>query len=351
LIETSPNGEVLSCLGISFQAQSAFEDVPIDFNNFYVVNIDGYCYCVLPVMAQQQPCTKGITFHQMEVFEAVARHGSYTKAAAELYLTQPTVSIQVKQLTKTIGLPLFEMMGRRLSLTTAGEALLATCRNVLAQLSTLDDALIAFQGLDQGTVKVATVESGKTALVRQLKPFMDRYPGLELSLFIGNHQELAARLQDNLDDIYLFSMPPALNGVEVFPCMDVPLHIVTHRQHPLAEQSAVTPQQLSQESWILSEPGSVSRQLLETFFMAQGITVGRRLELSSYEAVKASIRAGLGIAVLPASSLSPSELATDFAILPVAEFSLRKQWHVTYLKGKYLSPGAKVFCDYLLEHL
>ena len=300
-------------------------------------------------MNQQLPHTKGITLHQMEVFEAVARHGSYTKAAEELYLTQPTVSIQVKQLSKTIGLPLFEMVSKKLHLTAAGDALLATCRQVLAQLSTLDEALVAFQGLEQGVVKVATVETGKTALVRQLKPFMDRYPGLELSMHIGNHRQLLERLQNNEDDIYLFSLPPALNGVEVLPCMDVPLHIVAHQQHPLAEQVVVSPQQLAQESWILSEPGSASRQLLEDFFTAQSIQVRRRLELSSTEAIKASIRAGLGIAVLPASELSKADLETDLAILPVAEFSLRKQWHLAYLKGKCLSPGATVFLDYVLE--
>ncbi|WOD40200.1 LysR family transcriptional regulator [Nodosilinea sp. E11] len=300
-------------------------------------------------MTQQLPSTKGITLHQMEVFEAVARHGSYTKAAEELYLSQPTVSIQVKQLSKTIGLPLFEMMGKKLYLTPAGDALLSTCRQILAQLSTLDDALLEFQGLERGTVKVATVESGKTALIKQLKPFMDSYPGLELSLYIGNHRQLLSRLQNNEDDIYLFSLPPALNGVEVFPCMEVPLHLVTHRQHPLAEQAVVTPQQLAQESWILSEWGSASRQLLEEFFAAQSIKVRRRLELSSYEAIKASIYAGLGIAVLPASSLSQAELDADLAILPVPEFALRKQWHLAYLKGKYLSPGAKVFLDHVLQ--
>lgn len=300
-------------------------------------------------MNQQLPSTKGITLHQMEVFEAVARHGSYTKAAEELYLTQPTVSIQVKQLSKTIGLPLFEMVSKKLYLTRAGDALLTTCRQVLTQLSTLDEALVAFQGLEQGTVKVATVETGKTALVQQLKPFMDRYPGLELSMHIGNHHQLLERLQNNEDDIYLFSLPPALNGVEVLPCMDVPLHVVAHHQHPLAGQTVVTPQQLAQESWILSEPGSASRQLLEDFFTAQSIKVRRRLELSSSEAIKASIRAGLGIAVLPASELSRTDLATDLAILSIAEFSLRKQWHLVYLKGKCLSPGATVFLDFVLE--
>lgn len=300
-------------------------------------------------MNQQLPSTKGITLHQMEVFEAVARHGSYTKAAEELYLTQPTVSIQVKQLSKTIGLPLFEMVSKKLYLTRAGDALLTTCRQVLTQLSTLDEALVAFQGLEQGTVKVATVETGKTALVQQLKPFMDSYPGLELSMHIGDHQQLLERLQNNEDDIYLFSLPPALNGVEVLPCMDVPLHVVTHQQHPLAGQRVVTPQQLAQESWILGEPGSASRQLLEEFFTAQSIKVRRRLELSSSEAIKASIRAGLGIAVLPASELSRTDLETDLAILPIAEFSLRKQWHLVYLKGKCLSPGATVFLNFVLE--
>lgn len=300
-------------------------------------------------MVQQLSSTKGITFHQMEVFEAVARHGSYTRAAAELYLTQPTVSIQVKQLSQTVGLPLFEMVSKQLYLTRAGEALLTACHRVLAQLSTLDEALVAFQELEQGLVKVATVETGKTALVQQLKPFMDRYPGLELSVHIGSHQQLLERLQNNEDDIYLFSLPPALNGLEVFPCIEVPLHIVAHQEHPLASQRTVSPQQLAQESWILGEPGSASRHLLEDFFKAQSIKVRRRLELSSGEAIKASIRAGLGIAVLPASELSRTELETDLAILPVAEFSLRKQWHLVYLKGKCLSPGATVFRDYVLE--
>lgn len=173
-------------------------------------------------MAQSSLSIKGITLHQMEVFEAVARHRNYTKAAAELYLTQPTVSIQIKQLSKTVGLPLVETIGRQLHLTAAGEALLGTCRQVLGQLQRLDQALLAFQGVEAGTVKLATVESGKCLLVDQFKPFLERYPGLEVSLQVGSEAELHDRLRRNEDDFYLLSQSPPLPNLDRVPYAEAP---------------------------------------------------------------------------------------------------------------------------------
>lgn len=294
---------------------------------------------------------KGITLHQMQVFEAVARHRSYTKAAAELYLSQPTVSIQVKQLSKVVGFPIVESVGKKVCLTAAGETLLSTCQEVLAQLTTLDQAMTAFQRLESGVVKLATVESGKCLMVKQFRPFMERYPGLDVSLYVGNRQDLIERLENNEDDLYLISLPPELETVEALPCMDNPLSVVAHAEHPLAQQTDIPPARLAKETWIFREPGSATRLLTEQFFATHRLTVSSNLEFNSNEAIKASIRAGLGIAILPNSCFSQRERQAEFALLSVAGFSLRSQWHIAYLKDKSLPPAAKAFLDYLLESL
>lgn len=297
-------------------------------------------------MAQSSLSIKGITLHQMEVFEAVARHRNYTKAAAELYLTQPTVSIQIKQLSKTVGLPLVETIGRQLHLTAAGEALLGTCRQVLGQLQRLDQALLAFQGVEAGTVKLATVESGKCLLVDQFKPFLERYPGLEVSLQVGSEAELHDRLRRNEDDFYLLSQSPPLPNLDRVPYAEAPLRVVASPQHPLAQQPSLTLADLATANWILREPESATRQRLEHSFQAQGLTLRSNLEFSCNEAIKASVKAGLGLALLPAFAVDNH--TCDLTILPVADLQLHGQWQLVYRQDKAFSPAARAFLDHWL---
>jgi DNA-binding transcriptional LysR family regulator len=291
--------------------------------------------------------TKGITLHQMEVFEAVARHRNYTKAAAELYLTQPTVSIQIKQLSKTVGMPLVETIGRQLHLTAAGEALLNTCHQVMRQLQHLDQTLLAFQGVEAGTVKLATVESGKCLLVKQFKSFLEQYPGLEVSLHVGSDAELQDRLRQNEDDFYLFSLPPTSINLATLPYAQSPLQVVASKRHPLAQRKTLTLGDLAKANWILREPESSTRQRLETVFAAHGFVLRSNFELSCNESIKASVKANLGIALLPAFTLTDTD--TDLTVLSVPELTLQGQWQLAYRQDKAFSPAARAFLDHWIE--
>jgi LysR family transcriptional regulator, low CO2-responsive transcriptional regulator len=300
-------------------------------------------------MAASLLSTKGITLHQMEVFEAVARHRNYTKAAAELYLTQPTVSIQIKQLSKTVGLPLVETIGRQLHLTAAGEALLNTCHQVLRQLQHLDQTLLAFQGVEAGTVKLATVESGKCLLVEQFKPFLEQYPGLEVFLHVGSDMDLQDRLRQNEDDFYLFSLPPTSVNLATLPYAQSPLQVLASQRHPLARCKTLRLADLATVNWILREPESSTRQRLEEIFAAQGLTLRSNLELSCNESIKASVAANLGLALLPAFVLTPADLDQDLAILSVPELTLQAQWQLAYRQDKAFSPAARAFLDHWID--
>lgn len=291
---------------------------------------------------------QGITLHQMEIFEAVARHQSYTRAAEELYITQPTVSIQIKQLTKTVGLPLITHVGKKLYLTSAGEALLATCQKTFASLSDLNQELISLRGVKEGVVKLAVVESGKHLMLPHLKSFVEKYPGLTVSLYVGNYQDLVERLKNNEDDIYFLSSLPDLNSIESIPYGESHLRLLTSVTHPLALRSSLSFPQLAHEHWLLRESGSTIRTITKKLLEKHKLDIKISLEFSNNEAVKASALTGLGIAILPDCCLF-SNYHDDLKALPLADEILKIQWHITYLKTKFLSPPAKAFLSELCE--
>ncbi|HEY9836988.1 MAG TPA: LysR family transcriptional regulator, partial [Vampirovibrionales bacterium] len=169
---------------------------------------------------------KQSTLHQLRVFEAVARHKSFTRAAEELFLTQPSVSMQVKQLAKSVGMALFEQVGKRLYLTEAGEELLGTCRDIFDRLSQFEMTVADLQGLKQGQLKLSVITTAKYVIPRLLGPFCQRYPGIDVSLKVTNHEGLQERLNDNLDDLYILSQPPATPDVLCHEFLDNPLVVL-----------------------------------------------------------------------------------------------------------------------------
>jgi DNA-binding transcriptional LysR family regulator len=240
-----------------------------------------------------------------------------------------------------------ETIGRQLHLTAAGEALLNTCHQVLRQLQHLDQTLLAFQGVEAGTVKLATVESGKCLLVEQFKPFLEQYPGLEVSLHVGSDAELQERLRQNEDDFYLFSLPPTSINLATVPYAQSPLRVVASSSHPLAQRKTLTLADLAQANWILREPESSTRQRLEAVFKSHGLTLRSNLELSCNESIKASVMANLGLALLPAFCLTA--LDANLTILSVPELTLQGQWLLAYRQDKAFSPAARAFLDHWIE--
>ncbi len=289
------------------------------------------------------------TLHQLKVFETVAHHGSFTKAAEALLITQPTVSSQVKQLTQSLGLPLFEQIGKRLYLTEAGEVLLGTCEDVFHSLDNLEMKVADLKGVKQGRLRLATVTTAKYFVPRLLGSFCQQYPGVDIALQVNNHQELIQRMQENRDDLYVLSQPPEDLDLYTQPFLDNPLVVVARRDHPLAGKQNVSIKQLQGEQFIMREYGSGTRQAVQKLFKKHKIKVSVRLELGSNEAIKQAIAGGLGISVLSKHTLISEGNHGELTTLDVQHFPIERRWYVVYMAGKQLSVITQTFLDYLLE--
>ncbi|NJL40636.1 MAG: LysR family transcriptional regulator [Leptolyngbyaceae cyanobacterium RM2_2_4] len=287
------------------------------------------------------------TLHQLKVFEATARHGSFTRAAEELFLTQPTVSMQVKQLTKAVGLPLFEQVGKKLYLTDAGRELFSTCQDIFSRLDQLEMRVADMKGMKQGQLRLAVITTAKYFVPRLLGPFCQIYPGIDVSLIVTNHEQVIERLSDNQDDLYIMSQLPEHMDIEAYPFLDNPLVVIAPRNHPLAGQKNIPLSRLIDEHFIMREPGSGTRRSVQKLFDQEGVSVRVRLELGSNEAIKQAIAGGLGLSVLSRHTLTPEGSNSELTVLDVQGFPIHRNWYAVYLSGKQLSVVASTFLDYL----
>ncbi len=289
------------------------------------------------------------TLHQLKVFEAVARHSSFTRAAEELFLTQPTVSMQVKQLSKTVGLPLFEQVGKRLYLTAAGKELYSTCQDVFDRLTQFEIAIADLKGLKQGTLRLAVVSTAKYVIPRILGPFCQRYPGIDVSLTVTNHQYVLESLATNKDDLYILSQLPDDSDAQVQPFMENPLVVLAPRSHPLTNEKNIPLSRIAEEPFIMREPGSGTRKAVQKLFDSQGLPMRVKLDLGSNEAIKQAIAGGMGLSVLSKHTLALEGVNNQLAVLDVEGFPIERQWYVVYPSGKQMSAIARAFYDYLLN--
>jgi DNA-binding transcriptional LysR family regulator len=288
------------------------------------------------------------TLHQLKVFEATARNSSFTKAAEELFITQPTVSTQVKQLTKAVGLPLFEQIGKRLHLTEAGGALLATCQEIFERLDNFEMTIADLKGTRQGRLKLGVITTAKYFIPRLLGSFCQQYPGIDIALEVTNHQKLEERMLNNEDDLYIVSQPTEDIDLCWEPFAENPIVVIARKDHPLAGIPNIPITRLNDEPFIMRETGSGTRQAVQRLFTEHQVSVRTRLELGSNEAIKQAIAGGLGISALSKHTLISD--AGELTILDIQEFPIPRHWYVSYLAGKQLSIIAEAFREYLLLH-
>ncbi len=292
---------------------------------------------------------KQVTLHQLQVFAVTARHRSFTRAAEELFLTQPTVSMQVKQLSKAVGLPLFEQVGKRLYLTPAGEELLATCQDIFERLERFEMTIADLQGLKKGQLRLAVVTTAKYFAPRLLGPFCQRYPSIEVSLKVTNRERVLERLSQNQDDLCIVSKLPEHMDVNQHPFLEDSLVVLAPPSHPLANKPQIPLQAIKDEPFLMREQGSGTRLMVEAFFNERDLDVQVRMELGSNEAIKQAVAAGLGLSILSHHTLALERATGQLALLDIEGFPLRRHWHVVYPAGKRLSVVAQAFLDYLLD--
>jgi DNA-binding transcriptional LysR family regulator len=290
------------------------------------------------------------TLHQLRIFHAVAQHGSFARAAEALHLSPPALSLQVKQLSATVGQPLFEQLGKKIYLTAAGRTLAGACEDIEARMEQLGEDLAALQGVERGSVKLAILTTVKYTVPKLLGGFCAAHPGIDVAMVVGNRENLLQRLAGNEDDLYIMGQPPEQLDVVSEPFADNPLVLVAPPDHPLVGKKRMAPERLRNEPFILREPGSGTRLTAEKFFAAHGIALKNRLEVGSNEAIKQTVAGGLGLAVLSAHTVTAELALGELVQLDVKGFPLIRQWHVVVPRGKRLSAAALAFKDWLFTH-
>lgn len=286
------------------------------------------------------------TFRQLRLFLALAEHGSVTAAAEACHVTQPTVSMQLRELADAVGLPLYEQIGKRLHLTAAGEALAGTARAMLDEWIAFEQKINAMKGLEQGRLRVALVSTAKYFVPRLLGSFCTAHPNIEIALEVLNRDGVVARLRANRDDLYIMSMPPGNLELEQHAFLHNPLVLIAPEGHRLqGRHLGLT--DLVAERFILRERGSGTRLACDAHFAQGAFVPAVRLELGSNEAIKQAVAGGLGLAVISRHALAARPEDEQLTILDVAGFPLQSRWFTLYPRGKRLSPIAAVF----LEHL
>ena len=290
-----------------------------------------------------------ITFRQMRLFLALADTLSVTKASQKMHITQPTASMQLKEMTENIGLPLFEVISKKIHLTALGKELAKTARNMTGQWEAFEQHAAQMKGLTKGNLRVAVVSTAKYFIPKLLGSFCSKYPEVDISLEILNRDGVIKRVEENSDDLYVMSRPPLHIDLEDQILMPNPLCMIAYKDHPLATKKNLRLQDLKHERFILRELGSGTRMSSDIHFKQKKFTPGLLLELGSNEAIKNAVASHLGVAVISIHALDELDYDKEISVLKLQDFPINSQWHLVYLRGKQLSPIAKAFHDHVLR--
>jgi DNA-binding transcriptional LysR family regulator len=290
-----------------------------------------------------------VSLRQLRVFEAVARRSSYTRAAEELHLSQPAVSMQVRQLEDQVGMPLFERIGKGIGLTEAGREIYHYSRSINRALAEMDDVVQSLKGVSRGRLSIAVASTINYFAPRVLAEFHRRYPGIHLTLDVTNRERIVRQLESNQVDMVLMGTPPGDVDVAAEPFMANPLVVIAPPDHPLAGERDIPLARLSSEVFVMREPGSGTRQSLERFLSESGTLIRHGMQMTRNEAIKQAVRSGLGLSVVSAHTIELELETGRLVTLDVQGFPLPRDWYLVYRRGRRLSPAAKAFKDFVLS--
>jgi DNA-binding transcriptional LysR family regulator len=257
--------------------------------------------------------------------------------------------MQIKKLSDTVGMPLFEQVGKKIYLTDIGHELHRTCRGISEHLSNFEMIAANMKGLKTGKLRLAVVTTAKYFAPRLLGTFCKKYPGVDASLIVSNRERVLDRLANNLDDLYILGQPPADANVVEEAFLENFLVVIAPANHPLAKKKKIPPELLANEPFLLRETGSGTRMATERLFDELGLKIKIRMELGSNEAIKQAVIGGLGISVLSRHTLELDTPSNQFAILDVRGFPIKRHWYFAYPAGKQLSIIARTFIDHLRQ--
>ena len=290
-----------------------------------------------------------LTLRQFRVFEAVARHLSFSKAAAELHLSQPAVSMQVRGIEAILGLPLTEQLGKKIYLTEAGREVLHASRSITARLDDLQAKLMQLRGIDSGCLSLAVTTTVSAAATDILARFRGQHPGVSIHLDVSNRESVLGQLAANRIDLAIMGQVPDGLDLEATRFMDNPLVVIAPPDHPLArKKKKVSIRDLATEPFLVREAGSGTRGAMERFFADKGQELRTSMEMSSNEAIKQAVQAGLGLGILSLQTLELELALKRLVVLDVEGFPIMRHWYVVHRVDKRLSPATQAFKEFVL---
>ena len=291
---------------------------------------------------------KNFTFRQLMLLEAVARNSSFTRASEELFLTQPAVSTQIKQLEQEVGMPLFEHMGKRIFLTAAGHEMVAFSRTIAQQFTDIHTVLGEMQGIRRGHLDIAVTSTGEYFAPYLVAAFSRQHAGITVNLNTTNRETILRQLADNIPDMAIMGNPPKGLPLVSSSFMSNPLEVIAPPDHPLAHSRRIPLRRLLQESFIVREKGSGTRNAIEHFLEQHSLSMTTTMEMSSNEAIKHAVMAGLGLGIVSVHALEMEFKLGRLAALNVEGFPILKDWYIVHREGKRFSAAAEAFKAFVL---
>lgn len=290
-----------------------------------------------------------LTVRQLEVLVSVGREGSVTAAATQLHLTQPAVSMQLRQIEEAFGLALFEQVGRRLEITEPGRTLLPLAEEILSRLDDFEQTTRALRGLRTGRIRLGLVSTAKYFAPRLVAQFGKTHPGIEFKLTVHNREQIIERLRSYSVDLGLMGRPPEGMDFVGLPFAPNPLIVVAATSHPLSLRRRMEPRELDDEPLIVREPGSGTRIAMDRFFAETGVRCRQIMEADSNETIKQAVMAGMGLGFLSMQTVRAELAEGRMAMLDVQGLPLRRQWFVVHSRARRLTPAPAEFREFLLH--
>jgi DNA-binding transcriptional LysR family regulator len=284
-----------------------------------------------------------LTLRQLQCFSAVARNLSYTRAAEELHLTQPAVSMQIRQLEQQAGLALTEQLGKQVYLTEAGEEVHRYAKSILQQIDEMDDVLDKLKGFAGGRLRIAAISSANYFAPKLLGTFHQRFPDVSVSMDVTNQAAVVKHVIDNEVDMAIMGEPPEHAHLEAVAFMDNPLIIVAAPDHKLASRKRIALKELEKEVFLMREPGSGTRGAMQRFFRQQKLKLNTGMEMGSLSGIKQGVQAGLGLGLLPKGAVEVELMLGRLVELKIKGLPIPRHWYVVMRMGKRLSVAAEEF--------
>lgn len=289
------------------------------------------------------------TLRQLAIFTVVARHLHYTRAAEELGVTQASVSIQIRQLEGSLGIKLFEQIGKKIHLTEAGREMFDYCQRINHQFSELETVLERLKGGGGGELRICAGRTAKYFVPSLLAQFRKQHPGAIVHVDVTTRDALLARLEDNSCDMAITGWAEDDSGLVAEPILQDSLAFIAAPGHPLATERRIPPARLEQEAFLMRESGSASRATVERFLSQHDLRLKVMMTINSNEAIKRGVEAGLGLAVVPKCSIAHEVKAGLLSLLDVDAGDAYRAWYLVYRKGKRFSVLADTFRNTVLE--